>query len=64
MENKQMIADSIIENVRIHILEFIELEPNIQCPVEYEKKSFKHCDEFFTEPNFRNTRSNAKEQKC
>jgi hypothetical protein len=38
MENKQMIADSILENVRTQILEFIDLEPNIQCPIEYEKK--------------------------
>jgi hypothetical protein len=37
METKQ-IVDSILENVRAEITAFVENEPKIQCPVEYELK--------------------------
>ena len=35
METKQ-IVDSILENVRAEITQFVEKEPTIQCPIEYE----------------------------
>lgn len=37
METKQ-IVDSILENVRAEITQFVEKEPTIKCPIEYELK--------------------------
>lgn len=37
METKQTV-DSILETVRTEISQFVEQEPSITCPIEYEKR--------------------------
>lgn len=34
--DKNKIVDSILENVRAEITQFVEKEPTITCPIEYE----------------------------
>ncbi len=41
MDQKQQIVDSILESVRTQIVEFVELEDKIQCPIEYETRVLK-----------------------
>lgn len=38
MDTKDKILESILKNVRTEVAQFLEIEPEIKCPIEYEQK--------------------------